>query len=281
MSIVLLVIGITLALMTTQAPGAGAAQFQAHTYNMAMGNPTLSTTKPNLHNQTEADAINIPLQQRPWSLSTQEMCFDQYGTVLFALDDYGYAGAFVPTRLNVASWSQCEGGTQADRGNGVYSIGPWAAPMNGYSSGALSPPEGGANPEPRVAVCRRSWNIGFLMDMCSVHLSPAAANGSETIPNQQAESLFTWSQGAAAVWNVTGGDFNQHYTPSSVPFGLAEHWFRGDEMQMVFNSNPTTDGHGKLDYIFAFRNHSAHVGNPTLLDLISDHHYCVATFTYN
>lgn len=92
----LLVLLVTVMGVEIDASPAGAGTFQAHTYNMAMGNPTLSTQYGALlHNQTQADAILIPEQQHPWSLSTQEMCFDQYGTVLFSLDDYGYGGGIL------------------------------------------------------------------------------------------------------------------------------------------------------------------------------------------
>lgn len=159
----------------------------------------------------------------------------------------------------------------------MYSIGPEALPINGFESGALSPPEPGSNPEPRIALCRRSQNIGFFMDACTTHLS-----SDEPTAKMQVGTLYTWSVGAASTWNITGGDFNQHWPPGSAQ-GLANYWGRGAEMQVdqtPVNPVSTTDNHGKLDYIFAFRTHASVVGPPTLVHTISDHHYCVAVFNF-
>jgi hypothetical protein len=272
--------------MVAVAPAASAATFQAHTYNMAMGNETISTG-PNggvLHDQVQADVILIAQQQLPWTVSVQEICQDQWRNILFALDDYGLVGPFVATREgDLRPWTKCQimpGESVRRRGNAVYSIGSPLInpPFGGYSSASLTPIEPGGNPEPRIAVCRRTAVLGFNMDACSVHLSDTTFTAFG-----QVWTLFNWSQGYANVWNVTGGDFNQNWCcASGLPvLGLAAHFLRGSEMQMDTNNLPTHDNGNKFDYIFAFRTHSPNrVGEINRVFTISDHHYSIATFVY-
>jgi hypothetical protein len=266
-------------------PAGAVTVFQAHTYNMAMSNPDINASRPDHRAETMGDVQSIALQQHPWTISLQEVCYDQLTHMNSNLHPYaGMWGVMVITRpitlQNPAPfWDRCQhAGQYQGRGNAAMAIG---VENSMYVSGDLQPSDGA----PRKAVCTRKQNIGFLYDTCSVHLSQYPSYAIYQVGN-----LFNWSTGSQAIYNVTGGDFNQEYIPPPPPWppqpaatGLMQYYFRGDEMNLPTITDRTMVAQNKkLDYVFAHRSRSARAAPQTCVSTNghSDHKYCIAQFTF-
>jgi hypothetical protein len=245
------------------------AEYTSHTWNLAMGNATLSGADP-LHRQhTQETALWSIAAGLPWTASLHEVCMSQVSWLASSSSMPAMTSAFSATRdaASLPSWSQC--GNSA-RGNAVFAIGNYVV---GYAF-TLLPYETDGTPEARVQVCERMQSIGFNYDACSTHLS----NSSSTAQDQATYSFNNQTALSGSTFTIVGGDFNQVYpTP-----GLSSYWFTAVEMHLLWKPNTRASLPGsKIDYLFSWRPRAAQsaVQSP-VLSPYSDHRYCIGHFTF-
>jgi hypothetical protein len=276
------VIGVFVATLLVQALGVGPAlavvDRKSHQFNLAnhkwqswsgAGDPAIDVN----FNVTYAS-------ERPMTVSTQEVCYDQFNTMHSSLSGIGYYTYFVPTKTSAA---ECGG---LDFGIMVANQGSYLA-IGGGQYGSQYPSDTSRGEYRKIACLETAVYLIRILG-CTTHLTAADPTYARAQAN---EALAHVNSYTADDHKFFGGDFN--LDPVESLYNLSDYYsyyWEADqgydqktaEQCRVQNSPyyefPRTR---KYDYIWGSRNNLS-VAPPAGVYVTdeSDHCYMIATFPF-
>ncbi len=268
LAILLLLIGSTVVIQLTNTPTAHAVvQKRLHQYNMCGGACYDGS-------DTSQDLVAFMVwidNPRPWVISLQEVCYQQYLDLKAFLQPMGYSGDYRHSNDDAGG---CDSGAGNLHGNALFMLG---TPQAHAYIEVFDDQDVGHGDNERNIICRRSYSVyvgGFVG--CSTHYH-FPMNGQRPT-NQNTEAFWFVATNFTYEAVTVGGDFNLTF-----PGGWGTNWWELDPLlRFTFKNDEqaNVDPTWKIDWVWGNRSHHSSNRTTGVLchDTIIDHCYIAGTF---
>lgn len=255
--------------------GAGTV-FRAHNWNVAMGNPDYRN-----YDGVINSAVNFVRQFPAWQVTFEEMCLGQAEQIQDQLYNNWGQNFNLTFGVATAGTNACAGG-KGPWGNAILALGGHISARAQY----LNPQYPN---DPKVIVCARTQNFGFITENCAAHVS-ARGNPQDytswTIPQiDDARNIkFIW-RAIDGAYSLTGIDMNLPFAYGCgmpcMPNPQFTNWHADDQDAHIPNWYETAHNPPRmLDYIWADRRLFHQWGSyPCTFSGVSDHSICPGVFS--